>query len=317
MNFTHNNHLKFGWGDGLYNFDNKDQQFWLKFEPAQYMPTSFKDECIRAARLIGESTQKKILLGLSGGVDSEVAARSFLDAGVDFEVATINIIHRGQIVNTHDTVYADSFAKKYGIVRNPVDIDFDDVVARLQQIRATRNPAEPYYKVSLPFLCHNLMFEQFCENYYCVTGAGDLTINPARRYKQTGNIQYGLNSVSSPMVSSVAPYELAARRGVGVTRFFCYTSEIVLSWLTNPDISHWIKYEKALMGDHCWMNIHAAKSFVMYKFWPDMEIRSKLGGWENIPQYESLYTDPHYSDPLSRSSIPVQEVLSMLLPVTP
>jgi hypothetical protein len=82
----------------------------------------------------------------------------------------------------------------------------------------------------------------------------------------------------------------------------------------DPDIQHWIKYEKALMGPHGWMNIHTIKSFVLYKIWPDMEVRPKLIGFENIPEYSDLYVNDFYNDDKSYMKIPIDTLLTMLLP---
>ena len=312
--FSHKNHLKFGWGDGVYNFNDKDQQLWVDFGQAEYIPTSFKDECLRAARLIGKAADKPILLFLSGGVDSEVTARSFLEAGISFEVATTNIIHNGKIINEHDTIYATSFIKKFNLKAHTININFIDLSNRYKQIRETNNPAEPYYKVSMGFLNQIMMFEQFCEHYFCITGNGDVVISPYRSYNQAGPSQYGLYVGKSFSCSALAAYELSARKLINVARFFCYTPELMLAWILDPDIQHWIKYEKALMGPHGWMNIHTIKSFVLYKIWPDMEIRPKLIGFENIPEYSELYVNDFYNDAKSYMQIPIDTLLETLLP---
>ena len=312
--FSHNNHLKFGWGDGVYNFNDKDKQLWVEFGQADYIPTSFKTECIRSARLIGEAADKPILLFLSGGVDSEVTARSFLEAGVPFDVATTNIIHDGKIINEHDTVYATSFIKKYNLTAHTIDINLVDLINRLKEIRLTNNPAEPYYKVSMVFLNIIIMLEQFCNDYYCVTGNGDLVIDAYRKYNQPGPIQYGLYAGKSFSGSALSAYELSARESINLTRFFCYTPELLLAWLLDADIQHWIKYEKALMGPHGWMNIHSIKSFILYKIWPDMEIRPKFMGFEHLPGYNDLCNNDFYNDDKSYMSITIDTLLAMLLP---
>jgi hypothetical protein len=314
VQFTHKNHLKFGWGDGVYNFDDKDQQLWIDFGQAEYIPTSFKDECLRTAKLIGEAADKPILLFLSGGVDSEVTARSFIEAGIPFEVATANIVHNGKIINEHDTMYATSFIKKFNLNVHTVNINFIELANRYKQIRETKNLSEPYYKVSMAFLNQIMMFEQFCENYFCITGNGDVVISPHRSYNQSDNIQYGLYAGRSFSCSALAAYELSSRKSINVARFFCYTPELLLAWVLDPDIQHWIKYEKALMGPHGWMNIHTIKSFVLYKIWPDMEVRPKLIGFENIPEYSELYVNDFYNDDKSYMKIPIDTLLTMLLP---
>jgi hypothetical protein len=312
--FTHKNHLKFGWGDGVYNFNDKDQQLWVDFGQAEYIPTSFKDECVRSARLIGKAADKPILLFLSGGIDSEVAARSFLEANIPFEVATTNIIHNGKIINEHDTIYATSFIKKFNLKAHTININFIDLANRYNHIRDTNNPEEPYYKITMGSLLRIMMLEQFCENYFCITGNGDVVISTHRSYNQAGAIQYGLYVGRSFSCSALSADELSSRKSINAARFFCYTPEILLAWILDPDIQHWIKYEKALMGPHGWMNIHTIKSFVLYKIWPEMEIRPKLIGFENIPKYTDLYPNDFYNDDKSYVKIPIETLLNMLLP---
>ena len=311
--FTHNNHLKFGWGSGTYNFDNKDQKFWLTTGQVSYIPTSFKDECLRSAKLIADSADKPILIGLSGGVDSEVTARSFLEAGIPFEVAITNVIYNDEIVNEHDTQYAVSFANKYNIKCHMVDVDFKLAVARHAYIRSTNNPAEPYYKTNISNICNVTMFEHLQHDYLCVKGAGDLVINTYRKYNQPTPPQYGLYVGESPSATETAVYEMSYRNSSTVINFFCYTPEAWLAWLLEPDVRHWARYEKALMGPHSWMNNYAMKAFVLFKIWPDMEARPKLTGYERIPEYNTLFFDDFYINEDSRVKIPVDEFTALLL----
>jgi hypothetical protein len=314
--FTHNNHLKFGWGNGLYNFNDKDKQFWFKLGSSEYIPDCYKKECIRTAKLIGEAATTPILLGLSGGVDSEAVALSFLEAEVPFEVVTANIIFNGKTVNLHDTVYAVSFASKYNIKLHLVDIDFNELLENFNQIKNTAVPSEPYYKVFLSFFLHIKMFEDYCYDYYCVTGTGEPLLTPYRQYNSLEPFRYGLYAGRNFCTSSIVLYEMAYRKSVEATRFYSYTPEMMLAWLLDPDISHWIRYEKALMGPHGWMNGHAVKSFVFYKKWPDMEIRAKETGFEKITEYDDLRNQNWnycFNDKsLQKSS--VEDILSMLLP---
>ena len=311
--FTHRNHLKFGWGDGVYNFNDKDQKFWLEAGQVEYIPTSFKDECLRTARLIGEAADKPILLGMSGGVDSEVTARSFLEMGVPFEAVYTNVIHNGIIANEHEVMYARSFIKKHNIKYHEVNIEFSKLVDRFKQIRATNDPAEPYYKVNIGYLFNVMMFEPFCHDYFCIRGGGDLVIKTHRSYNQSEPIKYGLYIGESPNTSSIAIFEMAHRKSVNAVNFFCYTPESWLAWLLDPDVRHWIKYEKALMGPNGWMNNYAMKSFVLYKIWPDIDIRPKFTGYENIPEFYELVVDDFYTNDDLQAKMTVDEFTNMLL----
>ena len=313
IQFTHENHLKFGWGNGLYNFDDKDQQFWFTPGKVNYIPTSFKDECLRSARLIGEAADKPILLGLSGGVDSEVAARSFIEAGVPFEVVVANVIHDGTIVNARDTRFAKSFANKYNIKCHMIDIDFRATVDRLSKIRETNNPAEPYYKINISNLCNITMLEPFCNDYFCLKGSGDLVLNTYRKFNQPSPRKYGLYIGETTTVSESAVYEMSYRNSANIINFFCYTPEAWLAWLLDPDVRHWVRYEKAFMGEHSWMNNYAIKSFVLFKIWPDMEIRTKLTGYEYIAEYKELTANNFYVNDDTRLMIPIEEFTEQLL----
>lgn len=313
INFTHNNHLKFGWGSGLYNFDDKNEQFWETVGPAEYIPVSYKEECLRAARLISEAATKPIMIFLSGGVDSEVVARSFIDIGVYFEVVTTNILYNGEIVNVHDTRYTSEFIKHHNLKSHTVDIEYKDVVDRLTKIRETQNSSTPYYKISVAYLCQIEMFEQFCQDYHCVIGAGGGGRSLVR-YRANGgpSDKYGVYCDDSS--SNVAAFELSFRASADVTLFFWYTPEMLLAWLLDTDVSHWIKYEKALAGAHSRMNNHALKSFVFYKIWPDMEIREKLGGFEKISEFKELFYDSFYNDDKCFVQIDSKDLLEMLMP---
>ena len=312
--YTHKNHLQFGWGDGLYNFNNKNEKFWLEMGTVEYIPTSFRDECIRTARLIGEAADKPILLALSGGVDSEIAGRSFIEAGVPFEVVVNNVIHNGRIVNSHDTMYAMAFIKKYNIKSHIVDINFNELVAKFKQIRETNDPAEPYYKINISPLGILIMFESFYNDYYCVKGAGELFLSTYRKFDQSEPIEYGVYAGGN-MIQEISSYEMSYRESVNIVNFFCYTPETWLAWLLHPDVQHWLRYEKALMGRYTWMNNFSLKAFIVYKIWPDMEIRPKLTGFEYIPEFRRLFDDDFYINDVATTRIPIKELTNMLLGV--
>lgn len=310
--FTHNNHLKFGWGDGLYNFDDKNEKFWLEPGTVEYIPTSFKDECVRSAKLIGAAADKPILLGFSGGVDSEIAARSFIEADVPFEIVFKNVVYNGNIINSHDTMYAKSFIKKYNIKSHTIDLDFKKLVDRFTRIRESNNTAEPYYKTNISPLGVVTMFESFCNDYVCVKGAGELFLSTYRRFNEPEPVQYGIYATGN-MAQEISSYEMSHRNSANIINFFCYTPETWLAWLLHPDVQHWIKYEKALMGPYTWMNNYSLKAFIVYKIWPDMEIRPKFNGFEYVPEYNELFNDTFYHDNTVLTKIPIEDLTNMLL----
>ena len=96
FDYTHKNHFKFGyWSDtgGPHWFlppDGTEELTWtVDFGFCEYKPTNFKDECYRAARLITDSTTEIPNIMFSGGNESEVVVRSFMDQEIPFKVSIL------------------------------------------------------------------------------------------------------------------------------------------------------------------------------------------------------------------------------------
>ena len=96
------------------------RSFNLTFRPITRSVESWDKELTKTALRIANSTNKPLILGLSGGIDSEVIARVFLESKIPFTVLTIH--HEGN-TNNHDISYARSFCDRYKIKQNIVNID--------------------------------------------------------------------------------------------------------------------------------------------------------------------------------------------------
>ena len=274
MYITHNNHLQFGWGNGTSNFDNKFGEFWVKYGRASYIPLSFKDECIRAAKLIGESTKKPILVFFSGGIDSEIMVRSFIESGVEFETVVMKYKYRhDDHINENETKRTFEIAIEHDLVCHTITVD-----------------VEEFFKNRLPELCRRYktnswskllvteIIRQF-SNYHCVIGGGEMSL---QRHKTNG--RRGLTGLYlEEELVNIAAIEVANDVGTTVSnRFYMYTPELMLSWLTDPMVSHWIKYENALNSKYTNLNYYGIKTYMMYKHWPTMSIRPKVSGLERM-----------------------------------
>jgi hypothetical protein len=86
MNFTNNNHLKYWIDDRLYG---DREECWEKFrvevgpiDHDHYRISNYRQEQRRTADLIYKEYGKDFVVMFSGGTDSEIVIRSFLDIGV-------------------------------------------------------------------------------------------------------------------------------------------------------------------------------------------------------------------------------------------
>lgn len=274
MYITHNNHFQFGWGNDIFNIDNKFGEFWIKYGQAEYLPTSFRDECVRAAKLLAESAKRPLLLCLSGGLNSEIMARAFIEANIPFEVVILNYNYRFTTsINDHETKRAVQFVIENNLTCHTATLDIED-----------------YFKNTLPGLCSQYKTNKLskliaCEiikqfpTYHCVMGSDELLL---QRHRTNG--RPGRSGVyAEEELVNVAGIETAINSGTTVSsRFFIYTPELMLAYLLNPMVKQWVKYEYALHNSFVSVNSYANKIYVGHDFWPDMPTRIKYTGFERI-----------------------------------
>lgn len=79
-------------------------------------------EAVNAAKLIADKSTQKILIPLSGGIDSETTALSFLKAGIAF---TPIILKFENNMNDYDIIYAIEFCKTHKLNYKIISIDLD------------------------------------------------------------------------------------------------------------------------------------------------------------------------------------------------
>lgn len=278
---THNNHWQFGWGDDLFNFNSKQGNYWVKFGRAEYIPRSFRNECVRAARLIYENAELPILICYSGGIDSEIIVKSFEEAKVPFEVVISKWNYLDEInMNHHDNKHAFSYVKRNNIKHHIVEIDFEKFVLEKYKDEADKFMG-PYPGVYL----HTEITKLF-PNHHCVLGGGNVFLY---RYRFDAKLQNKPGLYLSEIQRSIGAVEEAYKINNGISnRFFMHTPELMLAYLIDPDVYHWIKYESSLISRWTLINCHGIKAFMSYRNWPDMTPRPKYHGFEKC----SLFEDP-------------------------
>lgn len=116
MNFTHQNHLKYWIDDRLYG---ARQECWEKYRvevgsiDADYYRTSnYQQEQRRTADLIYQDYGKDFVVMFSGGTDSEIVIRSFLDIGIKPRCVFIKFVGD---YNAGDLEMAELIARELGI----------------------------------------------------------------------------------------------------------------------------------------------------------------------------------------------------------
>jgi hypothetical protein len=254
FNFCHNNYIKYGWGNQLYGKrESSEDKFWFEFGRCEREPLDFREECLIAAKLMYEATEKTLVIHLSGGIDGEIICLALLKQNLPFEVC---VWKYNDDINKHDIDYAFKFCNTHNIKCNVLEID---VLKFLKQ--------DVYERYNSKFFCP-FWFTNLCKwaieqlDGYHVFGDGNLYFN---------HDPLGIHSVKKPVYIPPTPFHpsnyisppvleaktyktlVEAQHGEttsflesigkeGCQGFFHYTPELLLSYIRDPMIQDWLNY---------------------------------------------------------------------------
>jgi hypothetical protein len=270
--------FSYGYDSGLYNLRiSKDSIFNCYYKQAKYLPSSFKDECIKVAIKTSDyaKTQNRIpIILLSGGADSEVVVRSFIDSGRSF-VAVTNIFEKK--LNFHEIEYVLRFQKKHKFDLEFVNIDIEkwllseESLMMAEESKCLRPEMLPTMK-----LMHDIYFKM---NGIPVLGNGDfyvskdLDMTARLKYNQ---IKYKWNYVEFEYILAWMRYAVQ-KKIIGSINFFQQTPEIVLSMAMHPRMKN--LFSEQPIGKH---SSRSTKYLIYNDSWNDVEPRIKFHGGEKI-----------------------------------
>jgi hypothetical protein len=277
------NHFEFGFShDGApegvpFSFrDSPDDKWFVRYGTCERRPLSFHDECLAAARTIRDSTALPIDVFFSGGIDSEVAMRSFLEAGIPIRVFCLKFANG---LNSHDVEWAEKVCRKLGVSLKLVDLDILKFWENDGWDYATRTQCVSPQLLSTMWLADQT-------DGFCVLGSGENFI-----VKRVPNDYV---SGESPYLRSVwdlfekekiaAWYRHFIVRGRDAAPgFFQYTPELMLSWFLDE------------LGCNLWNDrifgkrnsVSSKQNFYRRHF--EIEERPKYTGFEHIQDEDAKF----------------------------
>lgn len=293
VNFT------YGYDFEKLNFRSSDDStFHCYYNRAKYLPTSFKNECIKTSHAIAdmaESLNRVPVILLSGGLDSEVVLRSFLESGRKFKTITNRF---DDDLNRHEIDHVLDFTQEKNI-----DVEFFDLsILKWLGSNESLEMAEISkcaYSEMLPTmkLIHEVYFNL---NGLPILGNGDFyaTIeNGEWRYIEFEYILAWMRYCNQKNI-------------ISAVNFFQLTPEITLSMALDPLIQNTISTKKH-------PNLRSTKYLVYKKNWIDVKIRKKYNGAELIQSICDTINQKHlikYKNYTSRWSMPLDQYIESLLP---
>lgn len=308
--FCHNNYIQYGWGNQLYGVrTNSSDKLWMKYGSCKREPEDYRQECINAAKNIYESTEKKILIHLSGGIDSEVVCRSFLEAGINFEVCVWVYENK---YNRYDLKHAYEFCNEYNIKVHELKIDIIKFAEKdMFEIFTGYSFSPLWWSNLVKFAISKMSGYQIIGDFHFILIHDPLSASsipaspiPTKNFIDPPNLEKKTyNVVLEAQWPAILSYtDQIGKTGTG---FFSYSPELLLSfandslvqdWLKNckegnnrgkiyPGICHRtreVKYLSLKEFSHQSNSAVNIRPHIMYKHWSEMKKRKKSAGIESI-----------------------------------
>jgi hypothetical protein len=311
---TLDENFSYGYDEGIYNLRTSPRsQFKCYYRRASRTPASFREECVTVCREISDyaiSQDKTPYVLLSGGLDSEVVVRSFIESGRDFHVITNRFCND---LNDHEIEYVERLCSSFNL--NPIYVDIDIKEWLLSNESFTfAYDSKCVYSEMLPTM--KLMRDVYVDlGGIPVLGNGDLyvskEINDQWRIGD-GTVKYEWQYIEYEYILAWMRYAVG-HNIVGSINFFQQTPEVVLSIAQDPLIQNLVKDNPE--GKQ---SSRSTKYQVYKKYWPDIDLRSKFHGAEKIEDLcDYINKDKllkEFFNYTTRFKIPFNEFVERLMP---
>lgn len=300
-NYTYQNHLKYTIGGRLYGYrENSIEPFNVvvgAVDKDVYRLSNYRQELRRTADLVYKEFGKDLILFLSGGTDSEIVLRSFIEIGFKPRCATIKF---ADDLNLSEVEEAKAIANEVGVSLEELPFDVREFYNSGESsefgkdIQCTQITYQMVYlnilKLGMPavmggeVLCTRGVYNGYSEWYYTFRENEDAS---AIRFSEKFNI---------PLVNE----------------WFSYTPELLLFYLERQEIQDLISNKMNYK-----LSSVSSKNEILRKLYPEIRPKSKRHGFEKLLafNYEAYRENARYQikrlEP-SLDGIPFQETLKML-----
>ncbi len=280
-----------------FGFRESPQDTWfVRYGRCERPPGSFREECLRTAKRVAEAAGSAACLHVmfSGGADSEVALRSFHEAGVPVRAA---ILRFQNDLNLHDIAWAVNTCETLGI---PYDFYHLDLLKFWQS--EAWSYAEATTCLSPQLLPTMWLADQIPG--YCIMGSGENYI-VKRRPNLPESDEYHPSLWDLYEKEKIASWyrHFIVRGREACPGFFQFTPEIMLSWLMDPQA-------QALWKDQCYRRLDSMSSkLAIYQTHFGLQSRPKYTGYERVAEAETRLREE-----LARRLPPAQQIFKTPVP---
>ena len=251
----------------IVNFDysyTADGTFDIKFKPVTRPLLGWKQEVYETAKQIRSLADRPLFLCMSGGIDSEVVARAFIENNIEFTALSLRHI-KG--TNNHDVDWAIKFCRDRNLKHIVIDFDFEDFV-----INKIPKYIEQGYVTWRTFRFQQLYLFELAESlgYTAVLGGG-----PSPFFTVDGEI-----CLNFKIDEFMCLDWLKNNNQKHFPYFYWQNSEIMASYFSQGLINFMLTDPEYFVT--VWPTTSPEKLTVYHKYWPEMPRRMKYDGFEKI-----------------------------------
>lgn len=270
--------------------------FTYKLRPVSRTPNDWKTELELAAKEYLKF-KKPLYIAMSGGIDSEVAAISFLNAGVPFTPLILKYQIDDVVYNEHDIKYAVSFCKKHNLKPLVHPVNPEELVKM-----ALSKTYSKYKQIAGIFMYAQIYIINLVESMdgMFVGGGGE------QDWRYTDQLELCLRS--SYLTGCHYIYDNKLEHW---PFFHQTTPELIRAYMEIPLVKKAFKTPKDFQ-----LRDHGGKIKIeaYHKVFPELERREKYHGYERfdeVPMFKTWLKKRFYPD-FRTFRIPYQEVVHQL-----
>jgi hypothetical protein len=300
MDFTYNNHLKYSIGGKEFGFRKSGVEKYEvnvgTIDKDYYKKNNYRSELLRITDLVYNDLGKDLVLFLSGGTDSEIVLRNFLEYGVKPRCV---IIKFNDGYNASDVREALELTEELGVDLEIIDFDIKDFFYSGE----ARDFAE---KIQCTQITYLMVYYHIYKLGMPAVMGGELLLS--RHIDKNSNYWYYTfrenEDASAMRFSNFFNIPL-------VNEWFSYTPEIMLYFLES-------KFGvQEMLSDRYKLTSVSSKNDILRKLYPNVRKKTKTHGFEkllafNYECYKDILKDEYKRLEFSLDGIPLDLVLKKL-----
>lgn len=249
----------------MINFSYLNDTETIKINKISRPIKNYYDEVLENAMFIKNQSNNKIMVSLSGGIDSEVACIAFLKTNIAFEVLTIEYTNNK---NSYDCYFAKKFCDENNIKQHIITVDpenfYVDIIDKYQKQNVFAHSIYRYLQIHLLDISHQMGFTGVC----C---AGE-------------QLFYTFDNVIKVKYEPLHVPEtwLSTNNILGFPSFYLASPEIQAAYY-NDELVRFLLKDHRYFTKHPPLGFSAEKILIFHKYFDLVRRQKKIGYEEIIP----------------------------------